>query len=63
MKIIKKFNILSVTKIIRKNVIIKNRRLLFTASYGNEIKNAFLMTFQKFKLIKTPWLSFPSNIV
>ena len=48
------------TKIIRKNaVVIKNGRLLSTTSHENEVKHAFLLTLQKFKLIKTTWLSFP----
>ena len=49
--------IFRVTKIIKK-ALIKNRRLSSTARHENEVKNAFLLTVQKFKVIKTTWLSF-----
>ena len=42
----------------KKIVMIKYGRLLFTASHENVVKDAFLLTLQKFKLIKTTWLSF-----
>ena len=41
---------------------IKNGRLLSTARYSNEVKNAFLLALQKFKLIKTTRI-LPSNIM